>query len=73
MFEGDIRLRCSKPTIFVLGMVDGFVPFVQVLIAKQGIVNNIPLTTCIVEGVAVALSREVKPLKGIQHHVLNER
>lgn len=34
VFEGDISLWCSEPTIFLLEMVYGLIPFVQVLITE---------------------------------------
>jgi len=55
-------LWCFKPTISSSELVHREVKVIKVSIAKVFVVENVPLPTGIVEGVSVALAREVKPL-----------
>lgn len=56
-------LRCFKPAVSSSELVHRGVKVVKVSIPKLFVVENVPLPAGIMEGVSVALAREVKPLE----------
>lgn len=60
--RGTSYLGGSKPLVFGLQVVHGFVEVVQVPVAKYGIINDVPLPTGVVERVVVSSTREIEPL-----------
>lgn len=57
------RLGASQPVVFVLQFLHGCIEVVEVFVPEERIIRNMPLSTGIVKGVSIPLSREVKPLQ----------
>lgn len=62
VLQRDVRLWCSKPAIFILGVVDGGIEGIEILVAENSIVDDVPLSARVVERVAVAFARKIQPL-----------
>jgi hypothetical protein len=62
MLEGDVCLRCGEPSVLGFQVVHGLVEIVEVLVAKVLVVEDVPLTTGVMERVVVTFSGEVQPL-----------
>ena len=52
-----------KPVVLFFRSIHRGIKVVEILVPEQWVVNNIPLPARIVERVAVALAREVEPLR----------
>lgn len=62
VFERDICLWRGEPVILRVEVVHGGVKRVEVSVPEDRVVDDVPLATGIVEGVAVAFAREIQPL-----------
>ena len=63
VFQRDVCRTGVKPMIFIVELVHGFIEVVEVFVTKKVIVDNVPLASCVVEGVAVTLAGEIEPLR----------
>lgn len=63
VLERDVCLRGMQPAILGFGQVHGTVKVVEVLVPEETVLSQVELATSIPERVAVALAREVEPLR----------
>jgi len=53
----------TQPTICTVEIVHGLIEIVEILVAQEVIIEDIPLAACVFERVSVTLAREIQPLK----------
>jgi len=63
VLEGYVSLRSGKPSVFLFSIVHRCVELVEVFVAKELVVSNVPLSSRVVERIVVSRPREVKPLQ----------
>ena len=63
IFEGHVSLRGGKPAVFLFSVVHGRIKLVEVFVAEKSVVDNVPLSSRVVERVVVPRAREIKPLQ----------
>lgn len=63
VFERDVCGVSGEPVVLFFEELDGGVEVVEVLVAEELVVDDVPLSASVLEGIAVALAREVEPLK----------
>ncbi len=56
------NLRCTEPLVLLLEVLHGAIPVVEILVLEHIIVNEVPLTACVVVAAVVSVSGEVQPL-----------
>lgn len=61
ILEGDVGLVRVQPAILLLGPLHLAVKVVQEVVAEDLVIDKVELAASVVEAVAVALTREVKP------------
>lgn len=62
--ERRTHLRSGQPLVLGLQVVHDLVKLVQVLVPEQGVVDEVELTSRVLEGTSVALTGEVHPSAG---------
>lgn len=72
MFERDECLRGGEPSDLGLGMVHGRVELIEELVPQEVVVDDVPLTTRVMEGGVVSCARKVEPFR-VAEFVTDER
>jgi hypothetical protein len=63
VLQTDICLRSTKPPILTFSVLHGSIKIVEELVTQERVVDEVELSSCIVERVVISCTREVKPFR----------